>query len=144
VDNERHRLQPRPDRHPQHGTPPPGVWWWHGDALDGLAVLPDFPVYHLALCGEIFEHMTPDDGKRILDRLVDFTDRIVVTVPNRNSVTFDVTGRHRWDWPDHVRYFTQSDFPLWLESNHWNVETLTPIVGTLDDSIWIGAVCRRA
>jgi hypothetical protein len=134
------------ERHPAHvaALSTRGMWMFYGEAIDGLKALPYMYERTACLCGELLEHLSQEDGAALLRAIGDSIRDLIVTVPNRNAVSYEATGRSRWGWPDHVRWFNQSDLPLWLESCGWNVVTLEPIVGTLDDSIWLGAVCRRA
>ncbi len=133
------------ESHPDH-APPRNRWWFCGPAIDGLKSVPNFAaeVVEAAWCGEIIEHLTEQDGKDLLAAIPPYCDTLILTVPNRDAVSYEASGRSRWGWPDHKRFFNQSTLPLWLESCGWRVEKLEPIVGTLDDSIWLGAVCRRS
>ena len=132
------------DKHPAHTLS--NRWFFHGEAADGLLALrvwDDSAWICVAWCGEIFEHLTLIEGKRILDALPASCQHLVVTVPNRNSASYDASGRSRWDWPDHKRHFTHNHLREWLSSCGWRHERIEPIVGTLEDSIWLGAVARR-
>lgn len=117
-----------------------GCWLWLGGAHNALISLPTVP-NSVTVCAEVLEHMDQLDGEDIIARA---HGDLLVTVPNLNSASFDATGRSRWDWPDHRRHFTADGLRNWLESCDWRVAVFAPIVGTLDDSIWLGALCRRA
>ena len=125
-----------------------GCWTFFGTARQALYRMawpsngPDDRT--LAYCGEVLEHLSQDDGYEITMRLhARCASRLIVTVPNCHSATYDQQGRGRWDWPDHKRTFTAESLLAWLTKSFWNVERIDPIVGTLEDSIWLGAVCRR-
>lgn len=124
-----------------------GCWTFFGAARDALYRMawpsngPDDRT--LAYCGEVFEHLSEEDGYHIAMRLhARCASRLIVTVPNRHSASYDASRRSRWDWPDHKRTFSADSLREWLTGMQWEVETLDPIVGTLEDSIWLGAVAR--
>jgi 2-polyprenyl-3-methyl-5-hydroxy-6-metoxy-1,4-benzoquinol methylase len=124
-----------------HHYPP--MWLFFGDAEDGLRDLGPLGELSTALLGEVLEHLAPQDGNRILAAIG--TETLVVTVPNRRSKSYDNSKRSRWNWPDHKRHFTPSTLRQCLDDAGWNVlGGVEPIVGALEDSIWLGAVCRRA
>jgi hypothetical protein len=128
-----------------------GVYAWVSfvpaeDALFGLP-MSDIDNQVAILAGEVFEHL--DDAQ--LDNLMVSVNShwmLVVTVPNRNSVSYDAQARSRWNWPDHKQHFTASGLGAFLKKHGWTRFNervgIQPIVGTLDDSVWLGAVCVRA
>jgi len=126
----------------------------HRDALDRLrhvlvahtiaeAILPIFrpQLFAVAWCAEVLEHLTDTAGPALLLQLRALSPRLIVTVPNRDCASVP-KHRQRWMWPDHRRIYTARDLRADLEGSGWVIERLDPIVGaTVDDSIWIGAVC---
>jgi hypothetical protein len=139
------------ERHPAHvlSLALSGAVCYFGAAVDGLTAFGACGVYcYDVVIAEVLEHLNADDGAVILAAIPEHSDygwpRLVVTVPNRQSASFDSSGRSRWIWPDHRRYFTATSLTDWLATCGWIVDgSVTPIVGTLEDSIWLGAVCRR-
>lgn len=127
------------ERHPAHVASltqiRPTPWLFLGD----VEKCP-FPKVDVALCCEVLEHM---DAARVKDLLYKIRARtLIVTVPNANCKSYLATGRARRDWPDHRLEFRADSLAerLACVSKDFSIE---PIVGTLDDSIWLGAVCRR-
>lgn len=117
------------------------AWCFFGDASAGLIRL-GLKRADVVLLGEVLEHMTPRAGADLLRNLPP-TAFIFITVPNRNSQSYDKAKRSRWDWPDHKRHFTARSFRNMLTKAGLKIQTLQPIVGTLNDSIWLGAVCQK-
>jgi 2-polyprenyl-3-methyl-5-hydroxy-6-metoxy-1,4-benzoquinol methylase len=126
------------ERHRGHPAPR-GLLWYAGEAE---MILPALPC-HSALCAEVLEHLTVTAGRALLAALSPDCQRLIVTVPNRRSQSYDNTKRSRWAYPDHVRTFTAKSLTRWLLSCGWQTDQVTPIVGTLNDSIWLGCVCAR-
>ena len=92
---------------------------------------------------EVLEHYDAVTAGRILDAVGRVAIHVVVTVPNRDCASIPA-HRQRWQWPDHKQVFTARDLRAALEAAGWTVTTLEPIVGeSLDDSIWLGAICQR-
>jgi 2-polyprenyl-3-methyl-5-hydroxy-6-metoxy-1,4-benzoquinol methylase len=130
------------ERHPAHRealSRLENCWIWRGDAIQALPLLTGGGV---ALCGEVLEHLTPIEGRALLRAIK--LQKLVVTVPNRASRSYDKSKRSRWNWPDHRRNFRLSSLHSCLADSGWIVERVEPIVGTINDSIWLGAVCWRA
>jgi hypothetical protein len=121
----------------------PDVWTIHDRAE---LVLPKLSATFLTIrCTELLEHLDEATGAYILNAAKGLLHRdggLVVTVPNRDCASIPA-HRQRWNWPDHRRHFTASSLRQTLETCGWRLEALEPIVGDrLDDSIWLGAVCR--
>jgi hypothetical protein len=143
------------ESHPAHrdALARSGRWCFLGDAEDGLKQLPIIDGgLEKAYCGEVLEHLSPEKGAAILHAIPMHCQWLIVTVPHCPVVgdIYGPQGRSRWDWPDHVRRFWPDSLDKWLRSCGWEPYSLThdstvdPIVGTIEDSIWLGAVCRRA
>lgn len=126
--------------HPAH-KPKPDMWWFTGDALYGLD---DLMMIHIdvLLMAEVLEHLRPWKAQSILRHPIS-ADRLVVTVPNRASKRYDRLKRSRWAWPDHRQNFYADDLQDFLTMCGWKVGRIEPIVGTLTDSVWLGAVASR-
>jgi hypothetical protein len=121
------------------------AWVYHGDGISGLWALGSIRgairrSFDLALCCEVLEHMDAVTGDELL-RAIHFNARkVIVTVPNALCQSYLESGRARRDWPDHVRYFTPNALGDTLHK--FQDVVIEPIVGTLEDSIWLGATCR--
>lgn len=96
----------------------------------------------VVLVGEVIEHLEPHIADDFLREICACgLCRVVITVPNKNAKRYDLQGRSRWQWPDHKQHFTDVTLGLML-ARHFTHVDIEPIVGTLDESIWLGAVCR--
>ena len=124
------------ERHPAHRESLLALncWGYYGEALDGLVQLPD-DTFEMALLCEVLEHQTTIMGAALLREAKRVAQRVIVTVPNRNAKTYDSEARARWDWPDHRAYFDAKDVAAL-----GTTVLVEPIVGSLYDSIWLGAV----
>lgn len=94
------------------------------------------------LMGEVLEHI--DGAETVVGYVTPIGEhqRLVVTVPNRRSASYDGSGRSRWEWPDHKRWFDTRELADLLQYVGGDELIITPIVGEVNDSIWLGAVCR--
>ncbi len=131
------------ERHPAHrdALSKRECWTYFGDAGNALRELPpEVDIRCVTLFGEILEHLDEPEGA---DLIAQAHGHLIITVPNANCESYK-PQRQRAEWPDHRRQFTAESLSAWLDSCDWDVRMLHPIVGTLDDSIWLGAVCRRA
>lgn len=129
------------ERHPSHWASLTGLWAFHGEAVEAFKYLGATRLsLGATVCGEVLEHIDLDAGEAFLRRVP--TNDLIVTVPNRHSASYE-PARSRWHWPDHRRHFTALLLRQWLRDCGWTMHDIAPIVGTLDDSIWLGAVCRR-
>jgi hypothetical protein len=100
--------------------------------------------FSVAWLTEVLEHQETMAAYRMLEALTRVALHLIVTVPNRDCASTP-EHRQRWQWPDHTQVFTARDLRAALESAGWTVTTLEPIVGeSVDDSIWLGAICQRA
>lgn len=124
------------------------VFAFHGDAWLGVVRFPRIDPLTV-FCGEILEHMTAHESVSLVTSIMDCVHprTLIVTVPNADCASYMPTARARRDWPDHRQQFTAEALASLLSQccgpdNNYAVR-IYPIVGTLDDSIWLGAVCRR-
>jgi hypothetical protein len=133
------------ERHPAHrdALATSGAWLWLGEADAGLRALGPCGDRSDALCCEVLEHLSAAEGRRLVQAVR--TRRLIVTVPNRHCRSFTAAKRDRADYPDHVRDFSATSLEAWLLTCGWQVQGgVQPIIGTLNDSVWLGAVCVRA
>lgn len=109
---------------------------WVATSQSAMSLLPnDF--FGVALVCEVLEHYDRDSGELLLKSLRRSARNLIVTVPNVYSATFDRAGRSRWNWPDHKHHYNAQTFADLLGVS---LDKIEPIVGTLEDSIWLGAV----
>lgn len=135
------------ERHPAHreALSQLGCWTFFGDALDAVHALPSwqYPNGCVAVCAEMLEHCGEGYGLNLLQALRHAAPNLIVTVPNSMCASYMDSGRSRRDWPDHQQTFDAPKLRAQLERVHWIVDAIEPIVGTLTDSVWIGASCHR-
>lgn len=107
-----------------------------GDAFMALPTVSDGFFDHALLC-EVLEHLPSPEAKRLAALVRRKAKRVIVTVPNVNSPSFDNEGRSRWNWPDHRTTFHAERLAYVLNTS----VIAEPIVGSsLTDSIWLGTV----
>jgi hypothetical protein len=141
---ERHGLTPHAiEPHPQHREA------LHAIAEIGWVTFQRAPfcfdsterTYRFALLCEVMEHQDLESAQKyFLGWALALAETVVVTVPNRNAASFEASGRARWDWPDHKSHYTAEILELVAKAEGRRIDKLEPIVGTLEDSIWLGAV----
>ena len=119
------------------------VFSFHGDAWTGVTRFTRLRKATVFL-GEILEHLDSSYSQQLVQAVAQIIepDTIVITVPNANCESYLASGRARRDWPDHQQQFQKHGLWTLFEGLDYSIRVY-PIVGTLDDSIWLGAVARR-
>lgn len=131
----------RHSAHKAHLQDLAGAWTFFGEAKDACIAL-GRSHGGVTVLGEVLEHLEIEAAESLL-RFIP-TDDLIVTVPNACAMSYTPHGRARHEWPDHKIHFEPAFLLAMLTRTGWNVTKLTAIVGTLTDSIWLGAVCRRS
>lgn len=138
------------ERHPAHREKLSalGCWTYFGDA--NIALEQAWPiVFDTVLLCEVLEHAEVwDDACRLARnalRVCRQGGQLLITVPNVESESYAEAERSRRSWPDHHLMFDDHDLRKLItqadESGRIVKVDIQPIVGTLHDSIWLGAVC---
>ena len=112
-------------------------WYAPDDAMNVLQRWPLNAKVDTALLCEVCEHMHGDRADVLFHIVRSVARRVIVTVPNSNAQSYEANGRARFDFPDHKSFYDQTQF---RDTFHC---TPVPIVGTLNDSIWLGGIWRE-
>lgn len=110
---------------------------WAEWPLTGHVLIPDGKLYDGALCCEVLEHLTPEDGHKVL---CDIKARLkpgallCVTVP--------AEGRSREKYPGHIRSFGAWTLINAVKDAGFTLTGESRVVPEIPDTIWLMAVAH--